>query len=473
MRWVEVLGLFRAFTISKMSRWVRVARGAGALGLLAMAPVNAAQAAQVTISSPWGGFSVVVTVPELSGVGVTDTREPEAQVPNNPTDADANVPPVRREKPSTPTATEAQVFDTQPPPGFEGVMGVIRDWLARANREFQGVVIKELSEPSTGAVAEDELAKKRAAEKAAEDARKAAADAAAKDDADRAASSAPVAQPSAPKVDTVIEDERRRRDEQERIAAQEREAKEKADRQRDAELADQRAREAQLKEEQEAKRKADEERAAQLKAEQERLAQLKAEEERAAEAKRAAEAREKAEQQARDREEAQRQAEIKRQEELRRAEALRAEEERKAEAQREEAARQAEAKIAEERRLAEEAARVKEQASAKVAAPEPPQKADVAAAPAASDVASNYEPDSAKSNSSHRQAASCKNAGRRLKKSGRYVVKSGDTLWAIAKRHYRKGSKYPKIYNANRKLIHDPDLIYPCQKIKVPRARRS
>ncbi|PPC98409.1 MAG: hypothetical protein CTY31_13465 [Hyphomicrobium sp.] len=465
MRWVEALGLFRVFSICDMSRRVRVACGVGAVVLLAMAPLNAAHAAQVTISTPWGEMNIVVTVPDLPGADESEQS----------TDADANVPPVRREQPTTPTATEAQVFDNGPPPGFEGVMGVIRDWLARANREFQGVVIKELSEPSTDAVAEDELAKKRAAEKAAEYARKAAADAAAKDDADRAASSAPVTQPSAPKVDTVIEDERRRRDEQERLAAQEREAKEKADKQREAELAEQRAREARLKEEQEqeAKRKADEERAAQLKAEQDRLAQVKAEEERLAEAKRVAEAREKAEQEARAREEEQRQAEIKRQEELRRAEALRAEEERKAEAQREEASRQAEAKIAEERRLAEEAARAKEQASTQVAAPEPVQKADVAVAQAVPNVASNNEPESAKSDPPQRQAVSCKNAGRRLKKSGRYVVKSGDTLWGIAKRHYRKGSKYPKIYNANRNLIHDPDLIYPCQKIKVPRARRS
>lgn len=448
-----------------MSRRFRVACGVGAVVLLAMAPLNAAQAAQVTISTPWGEMNIVVTVPDLPGADESEQS----------TDADANVPPVRREKPSTPTASEAQVFDTQPPPGFEGVMGVIRDWLARANREFQGVVIKELSEPSTGTVAEDEAAKKRAAEKAVEDARKAAADAASEDAEANVASPSTVPEASAPQVETTQDDARRRRDEQERIAAQEREAKEKADTQRKAELAEQRAREAQLKEEQEraAKRKADEERAAQLKAEQERLAQTKAEEERAAEAKRVAEARAKAEQEARAREEEQRQAEIKRQEELRRTEALRAEEERKAEAQREEAARQAEAKMAEERRLAEEALRAKDQPSAKVMTPEPTQKNEVAAAPLAPKVASKIEPESAKSDPPQRQAVSCKDAGRRLKKSGRYVVKSGDTLWGIAKRHYRKGSKYPKIYNANRKLIQDPDLIYPCQKIKVPSARRS
>ena len=34
-----------------------------------------------------------------------------------------------------------------------------------------------------------------------------------------------------------------------------------------------------------------------------------------------------------------------------------------------------------------------------------------------------------------------------------YTVKSGDTLWAISKRFYGSGTKYPKIYNANADLI--------------------
>ncbi len=49
-----------------------------------------------------------------------------------------------------------------------------------------------------------------------------------------------------------------------------------------------------------------------------------------------------------------------------------------------------------------------------------------------------------------------------------YVIKSGDTLSAIAKKFYGKGSAYPRIFEANREVIKDPDLIYPGQKIRIP-----
>ena len=49
-----------------------------------------------------------------------------------------------------------------------------------------------------------------------------------------------------------------------------------------------------------------------------------------------------------------------------------------------------------------------------------------------------------------------------------YVIERGDTLSAIAKRFLGKASDYPKIFEANREVIKNPDLIYPGQKIRIP-----
>ncbi|VBB41913.1 conserved hypothetical protein [uncultured Desulfatiglans sp.] len=49
-----------------------------------------------------------------------------------------------------------------------------------------------------------------------------------------------------------------------------------------------------------------------------------------------------------------------------------------------------------------------------------------------------------------------------------YIIKKGDTLSAIAKQFYGKASDYPRIFEANREVIKDPDLIYPGQKIRIP-----
>jgi len=50
-----------------------------------------------------------------------------------------------------------------------------------------------------------------------------------------------------------------------------------------------------------------------------------------------------------------------------------------------------------------------------------------------------------------------------------YTVKRGDTLWAIAKRFYGDGSKWPTIYNANRGVIGgNPNLILPGQVLVIP-----
>lgn len=51
-----------------------------------------------------------------------------------------------------------------------------------------------------------------------------------------------------------------------------------------------------------------------------------------------------------------------------------------------------------------------------------------------------------------------------------YLIKSGDTLSAIAKQFYSDANKYPAIFEANREVIKDADLIFPGQKIRIPKA---
>ena len=51
-----------------------------------------------------------------------------------------------------------------------------------------------------------------------------------------------------------------------------------------------------------------------------------------------------------------------------------------------------------------------------------------------------------------------------------YEIVSGDTLSALAKKYYGDASKYPQIFEANREVIKDPDLIFVGQKIRIPLA---
>ena len=55
-------------------------------------------------------------------------------------------------------------------------------------------------------------------------------------------------------------------------------------------------------------------------------------------------------------------------------------------------------------------------------------------------------------------------------KSDSYVVVSGDSLSKIAKRYYGDATQWPRIYQANRDQISDPDLIHPGQTLKIPGA---
>jgi nucleoid-associated protein YgaU len=49
-----------------------------------------------------------------------------------------------------------------------------------------------------------------------------------------------------------------------------------------------------------------------------------------------------------------------------------------------------------------------------------------------------------------------------------YVVKKGDTLSKIAKEYYGDFKKYPLIFEANKPMLKDPDLIYPGQTLRIP-----
>jgi len=49
-----------------------------------------------------------------------------------------------------------------------------------------------------------------------------------------------------------------------------------------------------------------------------------------------------------------------------------------------------------------------------------------------------------------------------------YTIVSGDTLWKIASKYYGNGAKWETLFDANREVIQNPDLIYPGQVIRVP-----
>ena len=49
-----------------------------------------------------------------------------------------------------------------------------------------------------------------------------------------------------------------------------------------------------------------------------------------------------------------------------------------------------------------------------------------------------------------------------------YTVQAGDCLWTIAKQMYGNGADYTKIYEANRDMVENPNLIYPGQVLTLP-----
>jgi nucleoid-associated protein YgaU len=51
-----------------------------------------------------------------------------------------------------------------------------------------------------------------------------------------------------------------------------------------------------------------------------------------------------------------------------------------------------------------------------------------------------------------------------------YTVVSGDTLSKISKQYYGDPNKYPRIFEANKPMLSDPNKIYPGQVLRIPPA---
>lgn len=50
-----------------------------------------------------------------------------------------------------------------------------------------------------------------------------------------------------------------------------------------------------------------------------------------------------------------------------------------------------------------------------------------------------------------------------------YTVKRGDSLSKIAKKFYGDPMKYKQIFEANKPMLKDPNLIYPGQTLRIPK----
>ena len=49
-----------------------------------------------------------------------------------------------------------------------------------------------------------------------------------------------------------------------------------------------------------------------------------------------------------------------------------------------------------------------------------------------------------------------------------HEVKKGETLWKIAVQYYGAGALYPKIFEANKETLKNPDLIKIGQRLRIP-----
>ncbi|MCM8820555.1 MAG: LysM peptidoglycan-binding domain-containing protein, partial [Candidatus Omnitrophica bacterium] len=49
-----------------------------------------------------------------------------------------------------------------------------------------------------------------------------------------------------------------------------------------------------------------------------------------------------------------------------------------------------------------------------------------------------------------------------------HIVKNGETLSTIASKYYKDSSRWKDIYNANRNVLKNPDVITPGTKLVIP-----
>lgn len=67
-----------------------------------------------------------------------------------------------------------------------------------------------------------------------------------------------------------------------------------------------------------------------------------------------------------------------------------------------------------------------------------------------------------------KMTASGKPATNSIEPGTEYTTVHGDTYWNIAVRAYGDGYQWPKIYQANKKIFGDPNLIHADVKIMIP-----
>ncbi len=388
---------------------------------------------------------------EATPAAGTAQEQPEPPRPESAThnaeDTEPAVAPAAAEKESVQAPHEP---DASGPifPEMGGIFAPITDWLASANRDYQNTVVKELSRPSDGAAQEqaDQAAKEAKDAQAAKEARQA--------QAAREREAAVKAQAAA-----RAEAEVARRAQQAAQSQAQKPAEDSADQ------AAARARQAEEQRQAEAARRAEQAR----KDEEDRKARDEADARKLREAARVAEERRK------------QLAE----EETRKAEAARAArlaaQERRAAAEAEQSAARAVAPNQTDDQAEPDgrSPALKHRRWAVIITPEPigqsyaEPAADVLIAnqrlaPRMSLGAESLRGTRVKGWSWH--PGRCRFAGRRVKRlPGRYIVAKGDSLWRISQKHYDTGRLYTRIYRANRHKIADPDLIYPCQKFRVPR----